>query len=63
MRTYGYIRKIATGPRDNCTTCCLLDYPYFKEHYKLIATDLVKLQALVADPEAMQQINFIGHLV
>ena len=63
MRTYDYVRKIASGQRDDYATCCLLDYPYFKEHYKLIVIDLVKQQALDADPEAMQQINFIGHLV
>ena len=27
---------------DGYTTGYLLDYPYFKEHYKLIATDLSK---------------------
>ena len=29
------IRKIATGKRDSYTTSCLLDYPYFKENYKI----------------------------
>ena len=36
-------RKIATGQGDDYTTGCLLDYPYFKEKYKMIATDLSKL--------------------
>ena len=36
----------------NCTTDCLLDYPYFKTNYKMIATDLSKQQALDADPRA-----------
>ena len=35
MRTYDNIRKITTSQ----------DYPYFKEHYKLIAIDLRKQQA------------------
>ena len=35
-------RKIATGQGDDYTTGCLLDYPYFKQHYKLIAIDLSK---------------------
>ena len=35
-KTYENIRKIATGPGDDYTTGCLLDYPYFKDHYKLI---------------------------
>ena len=36
----------------------LLDFPYFKENYILIATDLSK-QTKLKDP---QQINFIGKL-
>ena len=32
MRTYDNIQKIATGRGYDYTTCCLLDYPYFKEH-------------------------------
>ena len=45
LRTYDIIQKIAIGQGDNCTTVCLLDYPYFKENYKLIAIDLSKPQA------------------
>ena len=33
FKTYENIRKIETGKRDDCTTGCLLDYPYFKENY------------------------------
>ena len=40
------------------TTGNLLDFAYFKKHYKLIATDLGK-QTKLKDP---QQINFIGEL-
>ena len=40
--TYENIRKIATGQGDNYTTGCLLDYPYFKDSYKMIAVDLSK---------------------
>ena len=36
----------------------MLDYPYFKENYKVLALDLSKQQALDADPRAIQQINF-----
>ena len=61
-KTYENIRKIATGQGDNCTTGCLLDYSYFKDHYKIIATDLSKQQALDADPIAIQQINFTTNL-
>ena len=61
-KTYESIRKIATGQGDNCTTGCLLDYSYFRDHYKIIATDLSKQQALDADPIAIQQINFTTNL-
>ena len=33
-----------------------------KEHYKMIAKDLSKQQALDADPKAMHQITFTGNL-
>ena len=60
--TYDNIRKIATGPGDDYTTGCLLDYIYFKKYYKMIAVDLSKQQALDADPKAIQQINFTANL-
>ena len=60
--TYDNIRKIAPGQGDDYTTGCLLDYPYFKDTYKMIAVDLSKQQALDADPRAIQQINFIANL-
>ena len=40
----------------------LLDYNYFNQHHKMIATDLSKQQALDADPKAMQEIYFTGNL-
>ena len=40
----------------------MLDYSYSKEHYKTIAIDLSKQQALDADPRAIQQINFTANL-
>ena len=42
LKTYDNIRKIATGQGDDYTPGCLLDYPYFKKYYKLIAIDLSK---------------------
>ena len=60
--TYDNIRRIATGQGDDYTTRCLLDYPYFKDTYKMIAVDLSKQQALDADPRAIQQINFTASL-
>ena len=56
------IRKVATGQGDDYTTGCLLDYSYFKDHYKMIAIDLSKQQALDADPRAIKQINFTANL-
>ena len=60
--THENIRKIATGQGDDYATGCVLDYPYFKENYKLIAIDLSKQQALDADPRAIQQINSTENL-
>ena len=62
IKTYENIRKTATGQGDDYTTGCLLDYPYFKETYKMIAIDLSKQQALDADPTAISQINFTANL-
>ena len=61
-KTYENIRKIATGKGDDNTTVCLLDYPYFKDNYKMIAIDLSKQQVLDADPRKIQQINFTTDL-
>ena len=60
--TYENIRKIGTGSGDDYTTGYLLDYPYFKYSYKMIAVDLSKQQSLNADPRAIQQINFAANL-
>ena len=40
----------------------MLDYPYFKDSYKMTAVDLSKQQALDADPRTNQQINFTANL-
>ena len=61
-KTYENIRKIATGKGDDYTTGYLLDYPYFKENYKMIAIDLSRQNKLDADPSAIQQINFTANL-
>ena len=36
----------------------LLDYLYFKEHFKMTEIDLSKQQAIDADPKAIQQTSF-----
>ena len=55
---YQNIRQIATGQGNDYKTACLLNYSYFKNHYKMIAIDLIKQRALDADPRAIQQSNF-----
>ena len=61
-KTYENIRKIATGKGDDYATGCLLDSPYFKEDYKMIAVDLSRQNELDADSRAIQQINFTANL-
>ena len=61
-KTYENIRKNAMGQGDDYTMGCLLDYTYFKDHYKMILIDLSKQQALDADPRAIQQVNFMANL-
>ena len=53
-----YEKIIDMSKNNDYTTGNLLDFAYFKENYKLIATDLSK-QTKLKDP---QQINFIGKL-
>ena len=43
---------------EDYTTGSLLDYYYFKKHYKLVAVDLSKQKELDADPRAIQQFEF-----
>ena len=62
LKTYDNFRMVATGQGDDYTIGCLLDYPYLKKYYQLIAIDLSKQQKLDADPKAIQQINFTGNL-
>ena len=42
MRRFANIKKVTTGQMDDYTTGCLIDYPRFKENYKLIVIDLSK---------------------
>ena len=62
MTTYKSIRKITTVQRNDYTTGCLLDYPYFEEHNTIRAIDLSKRQELDTDPKAIQHTNFTGNL-
>ena len=53
-----YEKIIKMSNNVDCTTGNLLDFAYFKENCRLIATDLSK-QTKINDP---QQINFIGKI-
>ena len=55
-----YQKIIDMGYNDDYTVGNLMDFEYFKQHYKLIAIDLSKQKELEND--VMQQINFIGSL-
>ena len=46
------------GKGEDYTAGSLLDFDYFKKHYKLVAVDLSKQKELDADPRATQQIEF-----
>ena len=56
MRTYDNIQKIVIDKGDDYSTGCLLDYNYFNNYFKMIATNLSKRQPFDADPKAIQKI-------
>ena len=55
---YRELKKVMIGKGEDYTTGSLLDFDYFKKHYKLVAVDLSKQKELDADPRAIQQIEF-----
>ena len=57
-----YEKIIDISRNNEFTTGNLLDYDYFKKHYKLIAIDFSKQQVLQENENLIQQINFIGRL-
>ena len=57
-----YEKIIDISRNNEHTTGNLLDYDYFKKHYKLITIDLSKQQVLQENEDLIQQINFIGRL-
>ena len=56
IKTYENIQKISAGQGNDYTTCCLLDYNYFKTHHKKIAIDIHKQQALDAYPKVYNKL-------
>ena len=57
-----YEKIIDISRNNEYTRGNLLDYDYFKNHYRLIAIDLSKQQVLQENEDLIQQINFIGKL-
>ena len=53
---------MSTKTGDDYKTGCLLDFPYFEKHYRLIVADLSKQKALNADSRAIKQIIFTNTL-
>ena len=53
---------MSTKTGDDYKTGCLLDFPYFEKHYRLIVADLSKQKALNADSRAIKQIIFTSTL-
>ena len=58
IEKYRELKKVMIGKGEDYTTGSLLDYNYFKKHYKLVFVDLSKQKELDADPRAIQQIEF-----
>ena len=53
IEKYSELKKVMIGKGEDYTTGSLLDYNYFKKHYKLVAVDLSKQKELDADPRAI----------
>ena len=58
IEKYRELKKVMIGKGEDYTTGSLLDYDYFKKHYKLVAVNLSKQKEFDADPRAIQQIEF-----
>ena len=58
IEKYRELKKVMIGKGEDYTKGSLLDYNYFKKHYKLVAIDLSKQKELDADPRAIQQFEF-----
>ena len=54
---YNELIKLTTVTGEDFATGCLLDYKYYKEHYKITACDLSKESILDSDPRNVQEIQ------
>ena len=52
------LKKVMIRKGEDYITGYLLDYDYFKKHYRLVDVDLPKQKELDADPRAIQKIQF-----
>ena len=59
IEKYRELKKVMIGKGKDYTTGSLLDYNYFKKHYKLVAVDLSKQKELDADPRAIQTVYWV----
>ena len=57
IEKYRELKKVMIGKGECYTTGSLLDFDYFKKHYKLVAVDLSKQKELDAYQRAIQQIE------
>ena len=58
IEKYRELKKVMIGKGEDYTTGSLLDFDYFKKHYKLVAVDLSKQKEFDADSRAIQQTEF-----
>ena len=58
IEKYRELKKVIIGKGEDYTTGSMLDFNYFKKHYKLVAVDLSKQKELDADPITIKQIEF-----
>ena len=58
IEKYRELKKVMIGKGEDYTRGSLLDFNFFKKHYKLVAADLSKQKELDPDPRTIQQIEF-----
>ena len=58
IEKYRELKKVMIGKGKDYTRGSLLDFNFFKKHYKLVAADLSKQKELDPDPRTIQQIEF-----
>ena len=62
FKKYEELRKRMTGKGEDYTKASLLDYDYYKKHYKVVCCDLSKQNILDSNLKASQQIEFVYKL-